>query len=45
LTREYVGLGLGLAIAKDHMEQNGGTIRVESEGGKGSRFAFTVPLA
>jgi len=45
LTREYEGLGLGLAIAKDHVVQNGGTIRVESEEGKGSKFTFTVPLA
>ncbi|MBI3314039.1 MAG: PAS domain S-box protein [Candidatus Omnitrophica bacterium] len=36
--------GLGLAIAKEIVELHSGKIWVESEAGKGSRFAFRLPI-
>ena len=38
------GVGLGLVIAREFVEKNGGTIQAISEEGKGSTFNFTLPL-
>jgi PAS domain S-box-containing protein len=43
-SREFSGTGLGLSICKGYVELLGGTIRVESESGKGTLFVFTIPF-
>ncbi|CAG0928966.1 two-component system, OmpR family, sensor histidine kinase BaeS [Thermoflexales bacterium] len=43
--RETGGSGLGLAIAKQLIEAQGGSIGVESQAGRGSRFWFRLPIA
>lgn len=41
--RSVDGTGLGLAIVKQLVELMGGTIKVESEYGKGTMFTITIP--
>jgi two-component system phosphate regulon sensor histidine kinase PhoR len=43
--RRVRGAGLGLYISRAIIEAHGGTIKVDSKEGKGSTFAFTVPVA
>lgn len=41
----YPGTGIGLAIVRRGMSRMGGTVRVESTIGKGSRFFISLPAA
>ena len=44
ITRKYGGTGLGLTITQSLVKLMGGTIRVESEEGKGTDFIVTLAL-
>ncbi|MCJ2372551.1 7TM diverse intracellular signaling domain-containing protein [Pseudomonas sp. RGM 3321] len=44
MTREYGGLGIGLAICRKLVELQGGELSHRSEPGKGSCFTLNVPM-
>jgi PAS domain S-box-containing protein len=44
-TRSIGGTGLGLALVKEMVEQQGGRVSVTSAPGTGSTFSFTLPAA
>ena len=45
-SRQYGGLGLGLAVVRHLVEMHGGTVHAESEGaGRGATFRVEIPLA
>ena len=39
------GLGLGLSVVKAFVEMHGGTVRVDTEVGKGTTFTITLPAS
>lgn len=43
-TNQEKGSGLGLILCREFTEKHGGTIRAESEPGKGTVVTFTLPL-
>ncbi|MEM7532737.1 MAG: ATP-binding protein [Chloroflexota bacterium] len=43
LAKQYGGTGLGLALVYRMTEMHGGSVTVESEEGKGSRFTVSIP--
>jgi hypothetical protein len=43
LSREYEGVGIGLAVTKKAVEEMGGSIEVTTEKGTGSRFRARLP--
>ena len=44
-SREMGGTGLGLSIVKHVVQSHGGSIEVESEEEKGSKFRMKLPIA
>ena len=45
ISRQSGGIGLGLYLCRAYIAGMGGTIAVESRPGRGSVFAFTLPIA
>ena len=44
VTRKFGGTGLGLTISRQLIDLMNGTMKLESEPGRGSRFSFRLPL-
>jgi signal transduction histidine kinase/serine phosphatase RsbU (regulator of sigma subunit) len=44
ITRKYGGIGLGLFISKKLTELHGGTIKANSDQGRGSEFVLSFPI-
>ncbi|MGE5377768.1 MAG: ATP-binding protein, partial [Bacteroidota bacterium] len=44
LARQYAGTGLGLALVQKLTDLHGGSVQVESEVNRGSRFTIILPL-
>lgn len=40
----YAGRGVGLNLVKDRVKELGGTIKLQSEKGKGTKFIITLPV-
>lgn len=45
MSRRYGGTGLGLALVKQIAERHNGSVKVESEVGRGSTFCVSLPLS
>lgn len=43
-SRSHEGSGIGLALVQELITLHGGTVRVESRAGEGSRFIVTIPF-
>jgi len=43
LNRKYAGTGLGLSLVKKIVEMHGGSVAIESEFNKGSKFTIRIP--
>ncbi len=41
--RRYRGTGLGLALVREIVESNGGTVSIQSQEGQGSSFVIRLP--